>query len=314
MMDATGTAMRAVDPATRGAHIPLAEWAAAGRSMSHRGHAIFVRDAGAPGAEALLLIHGFPTASWDWEATWPGLVERFHVYTLDMIGFGLSAKPARYPYSNADQADLFEAFLRSEGVASYHVLAHDYGDTVAQELLARRQEAGERPTLLSVAFLNGGLFPETHRPVLVQRLLLSPLGPMVARLTGRAAFARNMRRVFGPQTPPDEDLIDGFWRLLTRQDGRAVMSKLIRYMTERRRHRARWVGALQDAGIPLKLIDGAADPVSGAHMAARYQELVPQPDVTMLDGVGHYPQVEAPDAVLAAYLEFRNRIRTEPAT
>ena len=288
-------------------HISLADWADAGRKIVWRGHAIFTRHGGRPDAPVLVLIHGFPTASWDWEALWAPLAERWRLVTLDMIGFGLSDKPARHDYSLMEQADLFEHVLALEGIAEYHVLAHDYGDTVAQELLARQAEAGERPRMRSAALLNGGLFPETHRPALIQRLLLSPLGPLVGRLASRRSIARTMRRIFGPRTPPDDTLIDAFWTLMTANGGTAVMHRLIGYIVERRVHRARWVGALQDARVPLKLIDGAADPISGAHMAARYCELVPRPDVTMLDDIGHYPQVEAPAAVLAAYLEFRER-------
>lgn len=296
----------------RGFRIPLAEWAAAGRTINYRGHAIFTRIEGDPRAEALLLIHGFPTASWDWEALWPDLTQRFRVYTLDMIGFGLSAKPKDYAYSLMDQATLVESFLSGEGVATYHVLAHDYGDTVAQELLARQQEGGTRPKLLSVAFLNGGLFPETHRPVLIQKLLLSPLGPMIAKRMSRTKLAQTMCRIFGPATQPDEALLDNFWMLITRNNGVAVMHKLIHYMVERREHRARWVGALQNTRIPLTLIDGAADPISGEHLAARYRELVPNADVTLLESIGHYPQVEAPNAVLTHYLEFRDRVARTP--
>jgi pimeloyl-ACP methyl ester carboxylesterase len=288
--------------------IPLAEWAADGREFRWRGHPIFVRTAGDPQAEALLLVHGFPTASWDWEALWPALAARYRVYALDLIGFGLSAKPRRYDYSLLDQADLCEAWLRAEGVREYHVLAHDYGDSVAQELLARQGEPGERPQLQSVAFLNGGLFPETHRKVPIQRLLLSPIGPLFAHLATRATFAASLRRIFGPGTPPDEELVDGFWTLLRQNEGQGVMHRLIRYIPERRRQRARWLGAMQATALPLKLIDGAADPVSGAHMVARYRELIPRADVTELQGIGHYPQVEAPEQVLAAYLEFRARI------
>jgi pimeloyl-ACP methyl ester carboxylesterase len=80
-----------------------------------------------------------------------------------------------------------------------------------------------------------------------------------------------------------------------------------RYIDERRAHRSRWVGALVQAEVPLTLIDGAADPISGAHMGARWRELVPRADVTLLDGIGHYPQVEAPAAVLAAYAASRER-------
>ena len=291
----------------------MGEWRAGGREIRHRGHAIFVRSAGDPDAVPLLLIHGFPTASWDWEPLWPDLAARYRVYALDLIGFGFSAKPADYEYSLIDQADLCESFLVAEGVRSCHVLAHDYGDSVAQELLARAREPGARPRLLSVAFLNGGLFPETHRPAFIQRLLLSPAGSVVARLTSRAALARNMRRIFGPETQPDDALLDAFWQLIRANDGQRVMHRLIRYMDERRAHRSRWVGALQRGGVPLKLVDGGFDPVSGAHMVARYRELVPNADVTVLERIGHYPQVEAPPAVLAAYLAFREGLSSAGA-
>ena len=142
----------------------------------------------------------------------------------------------------------------------------------------------------------------------MQRLLLSPLGPLLAGRASRGQLAKAMARIFGPDTPPEDALIDDFWTLLATHDGQRVVPRLLRYMVERRTHRARWVGALQAARIPLKLIDGVADPISGAHMVARYQELVPHPDVTLLERVGHYPQVEAPGLVLEAYLEFRDRI------
>jgi pimeloyl-ACP methyl ester carboxylesterase len=285
---------------------PLQEWLAAGNlNFRYRGHAIFTRQAGAANAPALLLIHGFPTASWDWESLWPELSQHYRVLTLDLLGFGYSAKPTDYAYSLMDQADLCEAFLRANGVQRYHVLAHDYGDSVAQELLARQRDAGERPKIASVALLNGGLFPETHRPVLVQRLLLSPIGRWIARLMTRSRFDATMRRIFGPGTQPDAALLSGFWTLMQHEQGRRVLPLLIRYMVERRRHRARWVGALQHASVPVALIIGMADPISGAHMVARYRELIQDPHITELPDIGHYPQCESPEAVLAAYQRFR---------
>ena len=84
------------------------------------------------------------------------------------------------------------------------------------------------------------------------------------------------------------------------------MPQLIGYMTERKRHRERWVGALVNtstAEIPIRLINGVDDPVSGRHMAARYAQLVHNADIVLLDHIGHYPHVEAPDAVTRAFLE-----------
>lgn len=285
----------------------LRAWREAGRLHDFRGHAVFLREDGDVAAPALLLIHGFPSASFDWADVWPALAARYRLLAPDLLGFGLSAKPAGHDYRIGEQADLCEALLRETGITDYHVLAHDYGDTVAQELLARQAPGRAGPRLRSVALLNGGLFPEAHRPLLTQKLLASAAGPLLARVTSRRTFGMSMTRIFGRSTPPSPALLDDLWVLLQVNQGVMAMPRLIAYMAERRAQRGRWVGALQASALPLAFIDGAADPISGAHMAARYRELVPNPDVTLLPGIGHYPQCEAPAAVLAAYLDFRER-------
>ncbi|MCY1278033.1 Lipase 1 [compost metagenome] len=282
--------------------IALDAWRAQGRDFVFAGHAIryWTAGEGAP----LLLIHGFPTASWDWHHLWAPLAARYRLIACDMLGFGDSAKPRGHDYRLLEQADIQQALLAHLGIAEpVHVLAHDYGDSVAQELLARHEEG--RFAMASCVFLNGGLFPETHRPVLVQKLLLSPLGPLFGRLFDRRRLAASFARIFGPATQPGEAELDAFWTLIAHNDGPAVMHRLIRYMPERRQQRERWVAAMQATRVPLRVIDGAVDPISGAHMVARYRELVAGADTVLLDGIGHYPQVEAPEAVLRHYLEFR---------
>lgn len=287
--------------------ISLDEWQRAGHDYRHRGHRIFYRDEGA--GPPLVLVHGFPTASWDWHKLWPALTRRFRVVAPDLIGYGFSAKPRPYDYRIADQADLVEGLLAGLGVRRAGVLAHDYGDTVAQELLARaRERAPGALELAYVCFLNGGLYPEAHRPRPVQRLLAGPLGPLAARLVNERSFGRSFSAVFGPATKPSPGELADFWRLVERDGGTRVYPLLIRYMEERRRHRERWVGALERAPCPLRLVDGPEDPVSGAHLAARYRAGVPAADVVLLPGVGHYPQTEAPDEVLRAFLEFVDRV------
>jgi pimeloyl-ACP methyl ester carboxylesterase len=275
------------------------DWRAAGDTFEWRGERIFFRAEGT--GEPVLLVHGFPTASWDWSPLWPCLASRYRLLTLDMIGFGFSAKPRAFPYSIMAQADLFGALLERERVTSYRLLAHDYGDTVAQELLARQADPAS-PRIVSVCLLNGGLFPEAHHALVTQKLLASPLGPLVARLGGYRSFARAMRRIWG-RHPVSEAELRAMWRLITEHDGQAVMPQLIGYLAERRAHRSRWVGALTGAKMPLRFIDGLVDPISGADMVARYRELVPHPDIVELPGVGHYPQLEAPGDVAAAVLE-----------
>ena len=158
----------------------LERWAQRGTSVALAGHRIFVRTAVSQGRPPLLLIHGFPTASYDWHRLWEPLAARYSLYAHDLLGFGFSAKPRDCGYPISLQADLCQAVLDHFHVGAVHVLAHDYGDTVAQELLAREREG--HVSIASVCFLNGGLFPETHRARPVQKLLATPgLGPLLAR-------------------------------------------------------------------------------------------------------------------------------------
>ena len=80
-------------------------------------------------------------------------------------------------------------------------------------------------------------------------------------------------------------------------------------MSDRKKHRERWVSALQKSPAPILLIDGAADPISGKHMTERYRELIPNPVIVLLEKIGHYPQTEAPEEVLKTYYEFREKIK-----
>lgn len=280
----------------------IKNWEATGQFRDFNGHRLFWQQAGTETNPVLVLIHGFPTSSWDWHLLWDDLARNFHVITLDMLGFGLSDKPRNHQYRLAEQADIFESLLTQLSISEYHILAHDYGDTVAQELLARFDAGTSKQTIKSVCLLNGGIFPETIQPLLIQKLLLSPIGALIGLLTSYRTFAANLRKICARPLPEDE--LQKFWELMQHNNGRRVIHKIIHYMVERVETRERWVGALQNSSVPLRLIVGLEDSISGAHMAHRYRELIPDPDIVELPGVGHYPQVEAPDEVLKSVQQF----------
>src|SRR3974390_2572427 len=81
----------------------IEEWRAAGRLLRFRGHDAFMRVGGR--GPALLLIHGFPTAGWDWCKLWPELAQHFTLVTPDLLGFGFSAQPAGPASPIAEAAD-----------------------------------------------------------------------------------------------------------------------------------------------------------------------------------------------------------------
>lgn len=272
-------------------------WARSGDVFRWRGHDIFFRTEGS--GPPLLLIHGVPTASWVWHGVWPALASRYRVIAPDLIGFGLSAKPTSLAYTVMSQADLCQSLLAHCGISDCHILAENYGDTITQELLARDL------AIASVCLLNGGIFPEAHRTLLMQKLIATRLGRPFAALIMRRPFHGALSRLFGPQTKPSADTLDALWTLLRHNRGRAIMPQMMGYRADRKAHRDRWVGALVRSRIPLRFIFGTNDPVCDHEMAELWRARVPGGDVVALPGIGHFPALEAPAGVAEAYLAFR---------
>ncbi|WNZ54385.1 alpha/beta hydrolase [Microbulbifer sp. MKSA007] len=282
------------------------QWLSNGKIFDYQNHQLFYVDSN-PSCRhkhVLLLIHGFPTSSYDWQKVWAQLTEHYRCIAMDMLGFGYSDKPKQHNYSIHGQADLHEALLQHLNINKVHLLAHDYGDTVAQELLARANSGGTT-RYASACLLNGGLFPETHQARFVQKLLLSPAGFLVNKLMSYRQFCRSFSAIFGPETQPTKRDLRDLWQILQYKNGNRLLYKLISYMRDRRQHRQRWVDALKQYPGPLLLINGSLDPVSGKHMVDRFRQLIDRPtDIVELGTIGHYPQWEAPENVGNEYLKF----------
>lgn len=284
----------------------LHEWKESGEYFQYKGFPIFYRRTERE-ADILLCLHGFPTASFDYRKIWNSLAKRFSVAAADMIGYGFSAKPFDLDYTTFEQADLIEAFVAHLQAGRVHILAHDYGNTITQELLAREREGRLGFSIDSICFLNGALFPETHRPILAQKLLISPIGKYFGRFIPDKRFAAGLASIFGPNTKPAASELADCLELFKHNDGKRIAHKLIRYMAERKTHRERWVTALRQMKQPFLFINGSFDPVSGKHLVERFREVVPeQTNIVELPDIGHFPHLELAGIVVEKFLEFHS--------
>ncbi len=279
------------------------DWRAKAKYFDFQGNQIAYWTGENTNAKPLLLVHGFPTCAWDWVPVWDTLGAQHHLIACDMLGFGLSDKP-HSGYSIHRQSDVQEAMLEHLGVTKFDALVHDYGVSVGQELLARQQEGPSASGLGQMVFLNGGIFPDQHRPVLMQKVGVSPFGFLLGLVNNRNLFGKSFSQVFGPKTKPSERELDQFWEFIAHNGGHRIMHKLLHYIADRRKHEARWEAALVRTQDKIGLINGALDPVSGKHAYDKWREVVPNARYHFLPNVGHYPQVEAPSEVAAKALEW----------
>ncbi|NWX71418.1 MEST protein, partial [Alca torda] len=271
-------------------HIPppklspaLLSWRSSGGYFTYKDQNIFYRDStGAVGSsDIVVLLHGFPTSSYDWCKIWEGLTQRFHrVIALDFVGFGFSDKPRPHRYSIFEQASIVEGLVRHLGLHHQRInlLSHDYGDTVAQELLHRDFSWGKSPR-------------GSHT--------LTRLLPCRSELFFFFFFKGS-----GQSSGPTRSL----HQQSTGTCGRQFLFSILQYINQRKKHRDRWVGALMSTSVPLHLIYGPLDPVNPhPEFLQLYKKVLPMSTVSVLDDhISHYPQLEDPTGFLNAYLNFIN--------
>jgi pimeloyl-ACP methyl ester carboxylesterase len=173
---------------------------------------------------------------------------------------------------------------------------------VTQELLARHADGKLEVDLRSVSLLNGGLYPDIHRPQPTQLALLDPeQGPLISAAMTEELFSAALEPTWGEGFAGAADAAD-IWRSITRGVDVPIMHRLIAYMPERQANAERWVTALDTTDVPLAFVWGMLDPISGAHMAERFRDRIPGAAVVALDDVGHWPMLEAPERVGPALL------------
>jgi pimeloyl-ACP methyl ester carboxylesterase len=284
----------------------IEQWWASGErvgvELASGTHQVFLQRLGDRSAPSMTLLHGFPSSSHDWAKIAPALAQDHALLMPDFLGYGASDKPRGHAYSLNEQADLIEAVWAGEGITRTRLVAHDYAVSVAQELLARSASGDLAVAVERVDFLNGGLYPDLHRPEPVQTALLDPeQGPAISEIVDEALLTGSLAPTFAPDFDATSDIRE-IWHSMARDSGQRNAHLLIRYITDRQSHSERWVNALKSTDVPLHFIWGMLDPVSGAHMAERIREQLPHAPFVALEDVAHWPPLEAPDRVLAALI------------
>lgn len=274
----------------------LDSWTSGGgrRRITGSAHELFVRQDGPVDGDPVTLLHGFPASSFDWAGVIPELTgSGYRVTTLDFLGYGSSDKPYPYTYLLTEQADLVQALWGDLGIDRTALVAHDYGVSVAQEILSR-----EPRRIKSMAWLNGGMFSDLHRPTDFQHRLSELSGEDAEQFITETGYHKALLSVCGRPLP--DKIVSDMWADFSRSRGTRVAPALLGYMAERRENATRWSRAVENYSGPQAFIWGPDDPVSGAHVLPRIREKVPSASINVLDSsppVGHFPEVEAPELV-----------------
>ena len=260
------------------------------------------------GNPPLLVLHGFPTCSYDWKPVLPALRAGRDVVILDVHGFGLSDKPD-HRYSIRGYADDVEAVIAFHGLTEVDLITHDMGDTVGGELLARTLEGSLDLAVRRRIVTNGSIYIDMAQLTLGQQVLLGlpdEENDIVAS-DGGTGFRAGVVGTFAADTRIDDVTeldLDVTVHQASLLGGLAMLPRTIRYVEDRRAEEVRFTGAIETHPSPVAVVWGDLDPVAVHAMALKLVAARPGTPLTTLEGVGHYPMVEAPERFTTAVLDL----------
>jgi pimeloyl-ACP methyl ester carboxylesterase len=281
------------------------EWFARGETRRVLDHDVFVVDVPPIGDaatdDAVLVLHGFPTSSFEWRQSVDTLRAHGRVVLFDMLGYGFSDKPD-VEYRLALQADITEAIARSLGLERVALVTHDMGDSVGGEVLARALEDTLSFEVTRRVLTNGSIYIDMAQLTDGQKILSALPDESLPEGSGvdADAMAGALRATFAANNDVPDDELRSMAELVVRADGNRRLPRLIRYIHERRVHERRWTGAIESHPAPLTIIWGDLDPIAVYPMVEQLHAVRPDATVHRLEGVGHYPMVETPARFNAA--------------
>ena len=254
--------------------------------------------------ETMVILHGYPTSSYDYYKVLPELSKHYRVIIHDHLGFGFSDKPLDYSYSLLDQADLALQLWQQLGVKKTHLLAHDYGTSVATEIIARNNNHELTIEIEKLTLCNGSMHIELSQLRTIQKLLKNKwLGKYVAKLTTYAIFSKNLRNVYFDKTKVSNNELKDMWMQLEYNDGRKVIHKLSQYINERYTYWNRWIGALKETNLQTNIVWAKNDPVAVPAIARLIATEISNNKLFWIENTGHFPMLENPDEWLNCILK-----------
>ena len=267
---------------------------------------IFYFEAGQENDPVIFLIHGLGDEADTWRHVILPLAEDYHIFAIDLPGFGRSDKPHR-KYSPRFMLDSIMAVMDKLEITSAILMGSSLGGILSQKL------ALDYPDRISGLILVGGSFlqiePMQDWSLRLMRVPL--LGKWLytrLRKDPDAAFD-SLRNVYADlDNMPKSDREFLFTRVNKRvwDDGQrhaylSVLRNLSDWVSE---HQDGLADELAELATPTLVIRGEHDPLYSKENAIKLVEVQPEASMATIEGVGHLPHQEGPDAFLAVVMRW----------
>ncbi|MET0700945.1 MAG: alpha/beta fold hydrolase [Mycobacterium sp.] len=270
------------------------------RYLELHGERVAYQDAG--DGEVLLLIHGMAGSSATWRGVIPQLAKNFRVIAPDLLGHGESDKP-RGDYSLGAFAVFLRDLLDELGIARATIIGQSLGGGIAMQFAYQHRDRCERVVLIG----SGGLGPDLSWTLRLlsapgAELVLPVLAPQPVLNAGNKI--KSMLSSAGLQSPRGAEMWSAYSSLADR-DTRNAFLRTLRSVVD---YRGQAVSALSKlhltAQMPVLFLWGDKDKIIPVSHGFDAHAALPGSRLEILPGLGHFPHVEDPTAVVDILEDF----------
>ncbi|MEO6697870.1 MAG: alpha/beta fold hydrolase [Paraperlucidibaca sp.] len=238
-------------------------------------------EGGRRGAEPVLLVHGFGATKENWLPLLPFISKRFHVFIIDLPGWGESAFRAETCYGMDEQVRRLASWLDQRKLKPVHVVGSSMGGCVAGLLAARHPDLVRSVTLMNAAGVAG------EETTAFEQGLAQGRNGLIAhnmrgayRLLSTVMSNRWLAAAIAPMA---------CWDLIARRHVNEHMFRHLLMFVP-----APELASFTDIRSPAFIMWGVDDAVIHVSAAATFQQLIPHAQQKLLNGIGHLPMVETP--------------------
>jgi pimeloyl-ACP methyl ester carboxylesterase len=283
------------------------------RTVDVDGIEIFYREAGPPGAPVVLLPHGYPSSSFQYRNLMPALGDRWRLVAPDYPGFGYSATPdrERFSYTFAGYADLLDRFVRKLGLTRYALYLFDYGSQVGFQLALKRPEQ-----VAALIIQNGDIYEDEFGPKYktIQDYWADPT-PEARAVLAEAVTEHGLREEVLGEVPQHlaERISPDLWRLswsLMGPENREIMVNLMGDIRSSVDLFPAYQAYLREHRPPTLIVWGPHDGYMPEGAARAYLADVPDAELHLLEGAGHWALETHLDEVVALTRDFLGRVHS----
>jgi pimeloyl-ACP methyl ester carboxylesterase len=286
------------------------------RTIRHRwtdvdGVRTFYRECGSANGPALLLPHGYPCSSYQYRRLMPAVSEHWRTLAPDYPGFGYTEDPDGFQYDFDGYGRFLTRFVEVLGVSRYVIYLHDYGTWIGLRLAMSRPDA-----VAGLVIQNGDLYEDALGPKYETLRKFwthpfeetrKPLEEAISEEGFRHEFVGEVEPGIAETVPPD--LWKLHWPLMDTPKRRGIALGLMERWKANADMFPKFQAYLREHQPPTLMVWGPEDGYMPATSAKAYLRDLPDAELHLLDGAGHWLLETHFEQALPLIKTFLSRVR-----